>query len=112
MKLTRRLLGFVWTLAAAIPLASRYGDHTDPPKPGAATARGAPGLEARASAGQPRVGPGESVLRQVRTPFVPATPFTLHLGTRVVAFAATRDRSVARAPALFLPRSRAPPVLH
>jgi hypothetical protein len=110
MRLMRRLLGFLWTFAAAAPVVAHGGDQAEPSRPGMGAAGGARS-ESRSTVGQVRIGLGETVLRDLRTPFIPAPGFHLHLVTRIVALGDVRESVSGRRQAGLLPQSRAPPAL-
>lgn len=111
MRLARRLLGVLWTLAAAVPVVAHRGEQASPSRPSVAAAGGSRS-ESRSTVGQVRIGLGETVLRALRTPFIPATGFPLHLDTRIVALGDVHETASGRRQTGLLPQSRAPPSLH
>jgi hypothetical protein len=108
MRLARRFLGFLWTLAAAVPVVAHRGEQAGPSRPSVSAAGGARS-ESRSTVGQVRIGLGETVLRDLRTPFVGSSSFRLELSSRIVnldarAVRLSRSQAVRRSN-----RARAPP---
>ena len=111
MRFMRRLLGFLWTFTAAVPVVAHGGDQAESSRPGAAAA-GSTRSDSRATLGQARIGLGETVLRDLRTPFVAPPSFHLDLTTRVVV---TDSWTVRPSDSQTVRRSnqaRAPPTPH
>ncbi|HKP28969.1 MAG TPA: hypothetical protein VJU15_06185 [Gemmatimonadales bacterium] len=112
MKLARRLLGLLWTLVAAVPVAVRHGDAAEAARPGASAEGGGSRSETRASPGAPKVGLAEPGVRDLRTPFLPAPQLTVAFPSRVIRLDAV---AVRRSDGQTVRRSnnaRAPPALH
>ena len=111
MKLARRLLGFLWTLVAAAPVAAHRGADVQPARLGASAAGHGSRSETRASPGAPKVGLAESSVRDLRTPFVSAPQFTLGFTTRVIQLEAASVRRFDGQTVRRFHRARAPPTL-
>jgi hypothetical protein len=111
MKLARLLLGFLWTLAAAVPLAAPAEVHGDAGVAGVSAPGRGPRPESRASLGAVRIGLGELVLRDLKTPFIGTPSFRLDTGSITVTL---EDHSVPRSDGQAVRHShyaRPPPVL-
>jgi hypothetical protein len=111
MRIPRRVLGLLWTLAAAVPVAIPAEAHADS---GAFTVS-APGRssrpESRPSLGEVRIGLGESVLRDCKTAFLAPSNFQVGLDFRI---ALIDEEAVRRSDGQSVRRfhwARAPPQL-
>jgi len=111
MRLMRRLLGFLWTFAAAAPMAARPASHADSGTAGVSAPTRSTRSDTRASLGQIRIGLGESVLRDLKTPFTAAPHFRVSLTTRTVVLDGETVRQSGSQTVRRSNRARAPPAL-
>lgn len=111
MNLLRRFLSVVWTFAAAMPFAAPAEAHGQPGVVGVSAPGRGPRPESGASLGAVRIGLGESVVRDLKTPFVATPGFQLILATRVTRSDSPTVRRSVRQSARRIHRARAPPVL-
>lgn len=112
MRLARRLLGFLWTLVAAVPVAARQGEAAEAARPGASAAGGGSRSETRATPGSPKVGLAESGIRVLRTPFLPSQAATLTFSTRVLRVDVQTGRRSDGQTVQRSHQARAPPAFH
>ena len=93
-----------------MPLAARPAGPADSGNAGVSAPTRGTRSDTRASLGQIRIGLGESVLRDLKTPFAAAPGFRLHLTTRTVAL---DGQTVSQSDSQTVRRSnraRAPPI--
>jgi hypothetical protein len=112
MKSLRRFLGVLWTLVAAVPFAARPEGHPDAGTATVSAPSRAPRSDTRASLGAVRIGLGESVLRDLKTPFAGTPSFRLNLTTRTTRSDGQTVRPSDGQTASQSHRARAPPELH
>jgi len=112
MKLLQRFLGVLWTLTAAIPFAAGPEGRPDSGTATVSAPSRTPRSDSRASLGAVRIGLGESVLRDLKTPFAGTPSFGLNLATRINRY---DSQTVGRSDSQTVRQShhaRAPPQLH
>ena len=112
MRSLRQVLGVLWTVVAAVPFAARPEAPGDSATPSVSAPNRAPRSDTRASLGSARIGLGESLLRDLKAPFVAAPGFRLRLTTRITR---SDGQTVSRSDGPTLRHSysaRAPPDLH
>jgi len=112
MRFMRRLLGVLWTLAAAVPFAVRPEGQADSGTATVSAPSRGPRSDSRASLGAVRIGLGESALRDLKTPFVGTPSFRLDLTTRTGRFDGPTVRRSDGQTVSQSHRARAPPDLH
>lgn len=111
MRTVRRVLGVLWTLAAAIPLAAPAEAHGDSGVVGVSAPGRGPRPESRTSLGAVRIGLGDTVLRDLKTPFVGTPSFRLVLTTRITQSDGLRVRRSDDQTVRRTEQARAPPTL-
>ena len=83
MRSLRRFLGALWALAAAVPFAARPEGQALARNASVSVPTRGQRPDSRPSLTSVRIGLGESVLRDLKTPFVGTPTFRLDLTTRI-----------------------------